>query len=449
MSGALHVTVPSGAAELAADELAASGAAGRRSLARRRRLRRVAEVAYRACLWSRVANRVLSPVAAFDAPTPDALYAGVREVDWGDHLSVDGTLAVDAVSQRSAITHTQFAALKAKDAVVDQFREREGRRPSVDVAAPDVRLNLYIDRDRATLSIDLSGDSLHRRGYRGPQGAAPLKENLAAAILLRAGWQKLAAGATAEQRRVGFVDPMCGSGTPRDRSGVDRRRRGSDRCASASASRWRVTTPRCGAGCSTRPPERRAARLENFDLRGYDRSAAAVSAARTNAAAAGVAAHVRVEQSELDALPAAPLERGLLAVNPPYGERLGALDELAPLYASLGKMLRERYAGWQAAVLTGNPPLGRELGLHAKRTHTFFNGPISAACCASTSKRTSPRSASRARCRRSTRSRRAARLGDVREPAAQEHRRRRGLGARRGRRYASPRRRRMPGTRSR
>src|SRR4051794_8773082 len=167
----LYVTVPAGAAELAGDELAALGAADiavqRGGVACAGSL----EVAYRACLWSRVANRVLLPVAEFPAPTPEALYEGVRGVDWRLHLSIDGTLAVDAVSQRSAITHTQYAALKVKDAVVDQFREREGRRPSVDVAAPDVRLNLYVDRDRATLSIDLSGDSLHKRGYRGPQGA--------------------------------------------------------------------------------------------------------------------------------------------------------------------------------------------------------------------------------------------------------------------------------------
>src|SRR6185436_20445578 len=134
----------------------------------------------------------------FSAPTPEALYDGVRAVDWREHLDVESTLAVDATSTRSAITHTQFAALKTKDAVVDQFRERTGARPSVDVDAPHVRINLHLDRDVATLAIDLSGESLHRRGYRGPQGAAPLKENLAAAILMRSGWPALVAAATAD-----------------------------------------------------------------------------------------------------------------------------------------------------------------------------------------------------------------------------------------------------------
>ena len=207
----LYITAPAGTAELAADELAACSFADlkveRGGLACTGSL----EQAYRACLWSRVANRVLLAVAKFPAPSPEALYDGVRAVDWSEHLGVDGTLAVDATSTSSAITHTQFAALKTKDGIVDQFRERTGARPSVDVDSPDVRVNLHLARDVATLAIDLAGDSLHRRGYRGAQGAAPLKENLAAAVLLRAGWQKLA-GEQGEGE-LGFVDPMCGSGS--------------------------------------------------------------------------------------------------------------------------------------------------------------------------------------------------------------------------------------------
>ena len=206
----LYVTAPAGTADLAAEELAACGVVDVK--VERGGVACVAtlEQAYRACLWSRVANRVLLEVATFPAPTPEALYDGVRAIDWSEHLAVDGTLAVDCTSSRSAITHTQFAALKVKDAVVDQFRERTGARPSVDVNAPDVQLNLHLDRDVATLALDLAGGSLHRRGYRGAQGAAPLKENLAAAVLLRSGWAKLVA---ADDGELGFVDPMCGSGS--------------------------------------------------------------------------------------------------------------------------------------------------------------------------------------------------------------------------------------------
>ena len=174
----LFVTAPAGTADLAAEEVTACGATEVRAQTAGVACRATLEQAYRICLWSRVANRVLRPLAEFQAPTPEALYAGVQGVDWQAHLSPDGTLAVDCTSNRSQITHTQFAALKVKDAVVDQFREQTGRRPSVDVTAPSIRLHLHLHRDVATLSLDLSGDSLHRRGYRGAQGAAPLKENL-------------------------------------------------------------------------------------------------------------------------------------------------------------------------------------------------------------------------------------------------------------------------------
>ena len=193
----LYVTAPAGTADLAAEELAACGVTDVKVERGGVACAGTLEQAYRACLWSRVANRVLLKLAEFPAPTPEALYDGARTVDWSEHLGVDGTLAVDCTSTRSAITHTQFASQKIKDAIVDQFRERTGARPSVDVASPDVRVNLHLDRDVATLAVDLAGDSLHRRGYRGAQGAAPLKENLAAAILLRAGWQKLARAARA------------------------------------------------------------------------------------------------------------------------------------------------------------------------------------------------------------------------------------------------------------
>jgi 23S rRNA (guanine2445-N2)-methyltransferase / 23S rRNA (guanine2069-N7)-methyltransferase len=206
----LYVTAPAGTADLAAEELAACGVTDAKVERGGVACAGTLEHAYRACLWSRVANRVLLRLAQFPASTPEALYDGVRTVDWREHLRLDGTLAVDCTSTRSAITHTQFAALKVKDAIVDQFRERSGSRPSVDVESPDVRVNLHLDRDVATLAVDLAGDSLHRRGYRGAQGAAPLKENLAAAVLLRAGWQKLVAVDGAE---LGFVDPMCGSGS--------------------------------------------------------------------------------------------------------------------------------------------------------------------------------------------------------------------------------------------
>lgn len=371
----LYVTTPAGTADLAAEELAACGASEPKVERGGVACSGTLEHAYRACLWSRVANRVLLKLAEYPAPTPESLYDGARSVDWAEHVRVDGTLAVDCTSTRSKITHTQFAALKIKDAIVDQFRERTGVRPSVDVDAPDLRVNLHLDRDVATLAVDLAGDSLHRRGYRGPQGAAPLKENLAAAVLLRAGWQKLASESDDE---IGFVDPMCGAGS----LAIEAALIAGDVAPGLLRNgfgfvRWRGHDEPLWQRLLTEAAERRAAaRPDRFVLRAYDRDSAAVRATLENAARAGFAKQVHAERRQLEDLPPAPTARGLLAVNPPYGERLGEADELQRVYALLGEKLKSGYVGWQAAVLTGNPPLGREILIKAKRTHTMFNGPL-------------------------------------------------------------------------
>ena len=205
----LFATAPRGIEELLADELRDLGA--RDVSVRRAGVAFVGDLTlvYRVCLWSRLASRVLLPLHTWEAPTPEALYEGVRAVDWARHLDVDGTFAVEFVSVRSDITHTHYGALKVKDAVVDQFRDTTGRRPSIDTTRPAVRLYVYLGNNSATVSVDFAGESLHKRHYRDPgvQGEAPLKESLAAALLLRAGWPAVA--------RAGgpLVDPLCGSGT--------------------------------------------------------------------------------------------------------------------------------------------------------------------------------------------------------------------------------------------
>jgi 23S rRNA (guanine2069-N7)-methyltransferase / 23S rRNA (guanine2445-N2)-methyltransferase len=371
----LYVTAPAGTADLAAEELTAVGVADIKVERGGVACRGTLEQAYRACLWSRVANRVLLPIAEFPAATPDELYAGARSVEWHEHLGQETTFAVDCTVSRSAIGHSQFAALRVKDAVADQFRERTGARPSVDTEAPDVQLNVHIDRDVATLAIDLSGDSLHRRGYRGAQGAAPLKENLAAAVLLRAGWPKLLAEGAAA---VGFVDPMCGSGSLAIEAaliaahvapGLLRERFGLVGWRGHDAALW----SRLRAEAAER---RAAASGVEITIHAYDRDARAVRATLENAARAGFERRLHAERRELADLPSAPVARGLVAVNPPYGERLGDVESLVGVYGALGERLRAGFVGWQAAVLTGNPPLGRELKLKARRTHRMFNGPI-------------------------------------------------------------------------
>lgn len=165
------------------------------------------ETAYRLCLWSRLANRVLLVLARFPVSNADDLYEGVKAVDWHDHLAADGSLAVEFSGHGAGIDNTHFGALKVKDAVVDRLRTSTGQRPSVDKQNPDVRLHLRLEKGEAILSLDLAGHSLHQRGYRLQQGAAPLKENLASAILIRAGWPRIAAEGGA------LADPMCGVGT--------------------------------------------------------------------------------------------------------------------------------------------------------------------------------------------------------------------------------------------
>ncbi|HET6498756.1 MAG TPA: THUMP domain-containing protein, partial [Coriobacteriia bacterium] len=205
----LFAPAPVGLERVLAEELRACGAVrvrpGRAGVAFEGPL----ETAYRACLWSRVASRVLLRVAEVPAPSPDALFEGALAVPWEHHLSPQRTLAVDVVASRSPIGHTGFATLKVKDAIVDRLRARSGARPDVDRVTPDVRVNVALRGEKAVLSVDLSGERLHRRGYRAPgvQAAAPLKENLAAGVLLLADWPRIAAAEGA------LVDPLCGSGT--------------------------------------------------------------------------------------------------------------------------------------------------------------------------------------------------------------------------------------------
>jgi 23S rRNA (guanine2445-N2)-methyltransferase / 23S rRNA (guanine2069-N7)-methyltransferase len=369
---AFFVTAAAGTADLLAAELAALGATDLRELRAGVGCSGTLETAYRACLWSRVGLRVLWPAGQFPAADADSLYAGIRDIDWSRHLGPDNTLAVDFSGQAEGLTHSRFAAQRVKDAVVDQIRALHGERPSVDVVAPDVRINVRLVRGVATVAIDLAGDSLHRRGYRERQLMAPLKENLAAAMLLRAGWPALATGGGA------FVDPMCGSGTlPIEAAliagdaapGLLRQRFG--------FSRWRGHDPDCWQRLAIEADQRRArGKLAPGRIFGFDADPAAVRAAAGNAERAGLRGLVEFRRCMLAALPDAPAPSGLLATNPPYGERLGGSDDLRALYGELGERLRAGYVGWQAAVLTGNPPLGRALGIEAKRSHRMMNGAI-------------------------------------------------------------------------
>lgn len=333
------------------------------------------EAGYRAVLWSRVASRVLLALEVVDAGTADALYEGARALPWADHLSVDRTFAVTAVGASDAGDDRRFLALRTKDAIVDALRASRGRRPDVDRAAPDVGVHVWLDGARATVSIDLSGEALHRRGRgRRDGGAAPVKENVAAALLRFVGWPARA-GAGAP-----LVDPMCGSGTllleaariARDEApGLGRRRLGPEG--------WLGHDPALAARLEREAEARRAAaRGRPLALVGHDASGEAVERARRNLARAGLG-DVPVRVGELDDLaPPDGVDPGVVVVNPPYGARLGDEITLGPLHGRLGDVLRRRFLGWTVGVLTGSPRLAKAIGLRPEARLSVLHGGLDA-----------------------------------------------------------------------
>lgn len=329
------------------------------------------DTGYRACLWSRLASRVLLPILVFDAPDDAALYEAVSSIDWQEHLHADGTLAVNANLFASKLSHERYAEQRVKDAIVDQFRNRAGERPSVDTAQPDVRINLRVSRDRGTLSIDLSGDSLHRRGWRVEQVAAPLKETLACAVLQRAGWPQTMANGGA------LVDPMCGSGTLLIEAaryaadiapGLQRTYFGFQRWRGHDLAAWQAMK----ADAQARAERGIAALTPRFF--GYDIDPAAVQMARRNAESALVANALWFEtRAVADLAPPEDATAGLVVCNPPYDERLAA-D--ATLYRELGAALKRGFAGWRAGVLSADADLTRALGLRAEKKYKLYNGAL-------------------------------------------------------------------------
>jgi 23S rRNA (guanine2445-N2)-methyltransferase / 23S rRNA (guanine2069-N7)-methyltransferase len=370
-------TTAKGMAALLAGELRGLGAADVDVRPAGVAFRGTLEVAYRACFWSRVSNRILLPLASFPAATPAELYAGVGAIRWADHIARGRTIAVDCSVSRSRITHSHYAALKTKDAIVDRLRDERGTRPDVDVERPDVRVNVYLHADHAVVSIDLSGESQHRRGYRAAGAAAPLKENLAAAMLLLADWPHRA------REGAPLVDPMCGSGTIALEAaliagdvapGLRRRSNGCAGWRGHDAAAWarvrREAEGRAAEGLRRLPP-----------IHAYDAEPRAVRAARTNLAHADLASRVYVERRPLAHCAAiagrgGAARAGVLVTNPPYGQRLGDPAQLGSLYEELGDVLRRRFPGWTGYVLTGAPALAKRIGLRPSRRIVLYNGAI-------------------------------------------------------------------------
>ena len=373
-------SAPRGFADLLARELSSCGAQGVRERTLQVAFSGPLECAYRACLWSRIANRVYLELACFEAHDAREFHAAVAALDWTAQLAPGATLACDFSGRHPSITHTQFGALKLKDGIVDALRAATGSRPDVARTRPDVRVHAHAHGTHITLSIDLSGESLHRRGYRAAAGEAPLKENVAAGILLRAGWQELAGVGSGRsvEAPAQFLDPLCGSGTlcieaaliAADRApGLTREYFGFLNWRGHDAALWaRLCTEAHGRA--------RAGDTGSVTLLGRDQDERAIEQARANAGRAGIAALVRFERGALaEARPPGAHGAGLVCTNPPYGERLADRARAESVHRELGALLREHFQGWSAAILT-TAELGLELGLRAHRTHTVWNGPI-------------------------------------------------------------------------
>ncbi|MBN1321187.1 MAG: bifunctional 23S rRNA (guanine(2069)-N(7))-methyltransferase RlmK/23S rRNA (guanine(2445)-N(2))-methyltransferase RlmL [Thermoleophilia bacterium] len=370
-------TCPRNTEGLLLDELRALGAADARETRAGVAFTGTLPLAYRVCLWSRVASRVLMRLASFPASGPDDLYEGSGALAWEEHLAASGTLAVEATTVVRqgplANLNTHFAEQRVKDAVVDRFRAKTGARPGVDLARPDVRINLHLTPEEAVVSLDLSGGGLHRRGYRLEGGEAPLKENLAAAILLRAGWPQIAGEGGA------LVDPMCGSGTLL----IEGALMAADVAPGLLRDyygflRWKGFDQTVWEELLDEARRRREQGLRRLPpISGSDVDRRAIGTARANARRAGLAGRIVFEERGLAHLTAPPAATpGLVVTNPPYGKRLGEFPELTLLYETLGIRLKEGFQGWEAAVFTGNPELGAHLGLRAHRVNSLYNGPL-------------------------------------------------------------------------
>ena len=367
-------TVPKGFADLLAAEITALGGQGVREAGGGVSFEGSLATGYRALLESRVASRVLLEVARAPVTTADDMYALARGIDWRQHLDSKGTLACEFTGNHPAINNTHFGALKIKDAICDQLRDTTKLRPSIETQRPDLRVHAHAARGEVSLLIDLAGESLSRRGYRLAGGEAPLRENIAAGILLRAGWPAIAASGGE------FLDPMCGSGTfvieaawmaTHTAPGLLRDFWGFHGWRGHDAALWDELVAAAKARMLQQPP---------VILRGGDRNRAAIATAQANARRAGVGRDLIFEHCDISELSprnvAADAPPGLLCVNPPYGARITGEEEAAAAHTAIGVALRERFANWHAAVLTGEPQLGQLIGAEASRVHTVWNGAI-------------------------------------------------------------------------
>jgi putative N6-adenine-specific DNA methylase len=318
---------------------------------------------YRVNFWSRIASRVLWRIAEFDYKDEHDLYAAVKAIDWPLHFKVDHTLRVNVTAQKSPLKSLEFATLRIKDAVCDRFRDKLGRRPDVDRAAPDVRVHAFLEGTHATLYLDTSGEPLFKRGWRHGVADAPLRENLAAGIIMLTGW-------TAGEA---LLDPMCGGGTLLVEAAAMARGRAPG--ARRGFGFQKLTAFQAEAFEGIKEEQKKKEKQPDLRLYGSDTDPKALNAARRNLAEAGIERWVSLERSDLLER-SSPAPAGVMVANPPYGERMGSADELAAFYPRLGNALKKNFAGWRCCFFTADLRLPKLIRLEPSARTPLWNGAL-------------------------------------------------------------------------
>ncbi|GGB37927.1 ribosomal RNA large subunit methyltransferase K/L [Oceanisphaera marina] len=363
-------TCPKGLESLLTDELKNLGATDLQETVAGVAFKGELATAYRACMWSRLASRIMLQLAELTMRTDMDLYLGAANIEWEQHIQPGQTFAVDFSGGNEAITNTQYGALKIKDAIVDRLTKRWGERPNVDKRTPDIRILAHLKRNnQLSITLDLSGPALHQRGYRQQAGEAPLKENLAVAILLRSGWDI----------SKPLVDPMCGSGTllieaalmATDHApGLLRVRFGFMAWSGHDRELWQEISAEATVRAT------RGIKQGNTEIYGFDQDKRVLAFAEDNAQTAGVGAFIRFRAGGVDTLENPAAEAGWVISNPPYGERLSEFPSLLGLHQQLGDKLREQFKGWNVSLISSSPELLSCLRLRHEKIYKLFNGAL-------------------------------------------------------------------------
>ncbi len=326
---------------------------------------------YRACLWSRVASRVLLTLGRFQATDAEGLYDGIRALDWSSHIAPTGTLWIDFMGRSREIRDARFGAQRTKDAICDHLRDAHGQRPSVSSDQPDVRLRVHLRDGLVTVALDLSGEALHRRKERRITGPAPLKRTLAATVLWYLGWPKRS------QQTCPLHDPMCGAGTFLVEAGAIAR----DLAPGLGRSHWGFSRWRGHVEALWQPlveealERREAGRAIPLHLTGADASSTIIRKAGENLTRANLDDVVRLSRCTVDKASPRGRTPGVLVTNPPYGRRIGDEAAAQDIHRTLGDVLRHRFLGWSAGILTDHALVG-SIGLKPTRRFPLMNGPV-------------------------------------------------------------------------